>query len=67
MFAYRQIPILTDHSIRVLALKSRNPKITIFEIAAKTLIPAKDVLSHLKLFRRTKLLRYDLRPLRVVK
>lgn len=43
------------------------PKITVFEIAAKTLIPVQDVHAHLRQLRRAKLLNYTFRPLRVVK
>lgn len=64
MFAYRKIPILTDDSLRVLNLKTFNPKITVFEIAAKTLIPVQDVDAHLRQLRRAKFLNYTLRPVR---
>lgn len=64
---YRQITILTANSLRILALKTSNPKITVFEIAAKTLIPAQDVHAHLRLLRRAKLLNYTFRPMRVIR
>lgn len=47
MFAYRQIPILTADSFHVPELKSSKPKITVFELATKTMIPVQDVYAHL--------------------
>lgn len=67
MSAYRYIPILTDDSLRVLSLKTSHPKITVFEIAAKTLIPVQDVDAYLRQLRRAKLLNYTFRPMRAVK
>lgn len=67
MPAYRQIPILTDDSLRILAYKSSNPKATVYNIATKTMIPVQDVHAHLKQLRRAKLLNYTFRPLRAVK
>lgn len=42
-----RIPILTNDSFRILGLKQSDPKLNVYQISAKTKIPAGEVQEHI--------------------